>query len=65
MNTNFLKQGEWGWTAQIVIARQAIGQHFLQENNCSNPVEPGLTGFEQLSHLSSATYKLKKSIFYL
>jgi hypothetical protein len=56
---------EWGRTARNLIARQSIGQHFWQEINCSNPVNPGSTGIEQLTLLSSATYKLKKSIFYL
>jgi hypothetical protein len=59
----------------LLAANQLLDTKFI---NCSNPVNPGSTGFEQLTKkvtmvdtvkqltlLSSATFKLKKSIFYL
>ncbi len=46
----------------LLAGNQLLDTKFI---NCSNPVNPGSTGFEQLTLLSSATHKLKKSIFYL
>jgi hypothetical protein len=45
-----------------LAGNQLLNTKFI---NCSNPVNPGSTGFEQLTLLSSVTYKLKKSIFNL
>ncbi len=46
----------------LLAANQLLNTKLI---NCSNPVNPGSTGFEQLTLLSSVTYELKKSIFYL
>ncbi len=60
---------ERGSTARNLIARQSFARHFWQEINCST--QNLLTARIQFimssswHFFSSATYKLKKSIFYL
>ena len=44
----------------LLAGNQLLYKKFI---NCSNQVNPGSTGFDQLTLLSNATYKLKKSIF--
>ena len=38
-----------GWTARNSITWQSFAWHFWQQINCSNPVNPGSTGIEQLT----------------